>query len=389
MIRVGLTLLGRGLWTGGEVYLRNMLTMIASRLGDEVHPILFVTPSEAIKIGTSLDALLPQPPVIHADVGNFGRGAGLRRAMLTGCDDRAAALMTAHGCDVVFESALFLGWKFPLPAIAWMPDFQHKFMPEMFTRSGWWRRELGFRAQISTKRIVMLSSQTAEADATRFYPGVAGRTAVVRFAQMIDPAAFHGRGEALRATYGLPENFVFLPNQFWRHKNHRLIIAALEDAKRRDLLARMPLIVMSGRQDDARDPGVYARFEAQLATAGLAGHVRHLGLIPYGDVLCLIATADAMLNPSYFEGWSTPVEEAKALGANLLLSDIRIHREQAPHAQFFGPDNASALADLLAKSLPPRKSPELAALAAQQNARIDAYAAAFLDTLRRARALSH
>jgi glycosyltransferase involved in cell wall biosynthesis len=387
MIRVGLTLLGRGLWTGGEVYLRNMLTMMASRLAADVHPILFVTPAEAAKIGTSFDTLLPQPPVVDEAVANIGRGSGLRRALAGGCDTVAAQLFGARGCDVVFESALFFGWRFPLPTVAWMPDFQHKFMPEMFTRAGWWRREIGFRAQIATNRIVMLSSETAEADAKRFYPGIEGRTAVVRFAQMIDPAAYHGQGDRLRATYDLPQSFVFLPNQFWRHKNHALIIAALEDAKHRGMLDRMPLVVMSGRQDDARDPGVYKRFEDRLATAGVAQYVRHLGLIPYNDVLALIATADAMLNPSYFEGWSTPVEEAKALGARLLLSDIRIHREQAPDAHFFGVEDASALADTLCAATAPRATLDMAILAQQQDARIDAYAAALLDALRRAAAL--
>lgn len=384
MIRLGMTLLGRGLWTGGEVYLRNMLAVIASRLANEVHPILFVTPAEAAKLGGSLDTLLPEPPVVNAAVANFGRGTGLRSALASGCDVAAARLFAAYRCDVAFEFALFFGWRFPLPTVAWMPDFQHKFMSEMFSRAGWWRREIGFRAQIATKRIVMLSSETAAEDALRFYPSVSRQTAVVRFAQMIEAARYHGQGARLRASYGLPETFVFLPNQFWRHKNHALVIAALDDAQRRGILGQVPLVVMSGRQDDPRNPGVYAAFEARLATTRLAVHVQHLGLIPYDDVLGLIATANAMLNPSLFEGWSTPVEEAKALGARLLLSDIRIHREQAPAAQFFAVDDPAGLADCLIAAAVPRPAPDLDALACQQSERIDAYASALLKTLRRA-----
>lgn len=385
MIRVGLTLLGRGQWTGGEVYLRNMLTMIASRLAHEVHPVLFVTPAEAAKLGGSLDALLPEPLVVDPAVETLGRGTGLRRALATGIDPAAVRLFAAHDCDVVFEVALFFGWRFPLPTVAWMPDFQHKFMPEMFGRGGWWRREIGFRAQIASKRIVMLSSQTAEVDATRFYRGIEQRTSVVRFAQMIDPAEYHGHGDRLRATYDLPDTFVFLPNQFWRHKNHGLVVAALEDAQARGVIDRIPLVVMSGRQDDPRNPDLYAAFAARLEAAGLTGRVRHLGLIPYDDVLGLIATANAMLNPSYFEGWSTPVEEAKALGARLLLSDLRIHREQAPGARFFNVDDATGLADALIAATAPPDKPDLAKLAAQQGERIDAYAAALRETLQRAR----
>jgi hypothetical protein len=58
--------------------------------------------------------------------------------------------------------------------------------------------------------------------------------------------------------------------------------------------------------------------------------------------------AVAIINPSYFEGWSTTVEEAKALGQRLILSDIPVHREQAPmYATYFMPNDAKALADIL------------------------------------------
>ena len=58
--------------------------------------------------------------------------------------------------------------------------------------------------------------------------------------------------------------------------------------------------------------------------------------------------SDAVLNPSLFEGWSTTVEEAKSLGKRVVLSDIPVHREQAPAgAVYFPPRNPKALADVL------------------------------------------
>ncbi len=59
----------------------------------------------------------------------------------------------------------------------------------------------------------------------------------------------------------------------------------------------------------------------------------------------------AMINPSRFEGWSTSVEEAKSLGKAILLSDIDVHREQAPErGTFFDPDSAEALAELISSA---------------------------------------
>ena len=74
---------------------------------------------------------------------------------------------------------------------------------------------------------------------------------------------------------------------------------------------------------------------------------RYIGIIPYDEVLALNAGSIAVINPSMFEGWSSSVEEAKTLGTQLILSKIDVHKEQAPHAKFFDPDNASDLADAL------------------------------------------
>ena len=52
-----------------------------------------------------------------------------------------------------------------------------------------------------------------------------------------------------------------------------------------------------------------------------------------------------MINPSLFEGWSTSVEEAKSLDKRILLSNIPVHREQAPaRGIYFDPQDAADLA---------------------------------------------
>jgi glycosyltransferase involved in cell wall biosynthesis len=73
-----------------------------------------------------------------------------------------------------------------------------------------------------------------------------------------------------------------------------------------------------------------------------------LGVIPYADVAALMQASVALLNPSLFEGWSTPVEEARALGVPLLLSDLDVHREQAgDNAVYFERHSAISLANVL------------------------------------------
>jgi hypothetical protein len=73
-----------------------------------------------------------------------------------------------------------------------------------------------------------------------------------------------------------------------------------------------------------------------------------LGLIPYTDVLNLIILSDCIINPSFFEGWSSTVEEAKTMGKTLILSDIKVHQEQNPEfGHYFNPNDAEQLSGIM------------------------------------------
>ncbi|MES0029964.1 glycosyltransferase [Mesorhizobium sp. M0040] len=347
MITVGFTLIGRGSWSGGESYLRNMLSVIASELGGRVQAKLFLTPEQRSTVGASFDHMLAAPAIVDERV--IGAGLGKRGliALASGSDRAFADLMVAHAIELVFEVAQWFGNRFPLPVISWIPDFQHRRLPHLFPRRAWWRRDLGFRLQTSGNRTIMLSSEDALADCETFYPASRGKTGVVRFAIDLDPGAVMARTEAARRAHDLPERFFFLPNQFWIHKNHGVVVEALRHIDRLGGLGTLPPIILTGRTTDPRDPMLFKRLMDVAQAYRLEGHFRHLGLIPYEDVVALIGATDCLLNPSQFEGWSTTVEEAKSLGAPMLLSDIRLHREQAPDALFFPPDNAEILAQRL------------------------------------------
>lgn len=346
-LTVGFTLIGRGNWSGGETYLRNMLGVIAAELEGRVRSKLFLTPDQAAKLGGSLDPFLAAPPVVDPAVARFGRGSNALKAAFGGSDAEAAGIFAREGVDVVFEPAQFYGRNFPRGVVSWMPDFQHRHLPHLFSRRAWWRRDIGFRLQTTGRRTIMLSSEDARRDCERFYPASRGRTAVVRFAVDLDPAVPLARRDEIRGRYGLPDRFFYLPNQFWTHKNHAVVVRALALIAKQGRLGEALPVILTGRTEDPRNPAHFSQLMASARAAGVLSHFRHLGLVPYEDVFGLNAAATALINPSLFEGWSTTVEEAKALGTPLLLSDISLHREQAPDAAFFLPDEPELLAQTM------------------------------------------
>lgn len=345
MTRIAFTLIGGKAWTGGYNYLLNLLRVITQRHPGVLEPVLFfgtdIDPAEARPFQAIAGVEITTSPHMNT----VRRSTSLIKSLVLGADPATRRLFHEHRIDVVFENAQFHGARLGIPAIAWIPDFQHRELPHLFSRAAWWKRELGFRAQIGGGRAIMLSSGDARDDCERHYPSTVGRTHLVRFAV---PSAGRPDAAAIRAArdaHGLPERFFYLPNQFWQHKNHLLVIDALALLKE---AGESVVVAASGKQLDPYRPDHFKRILERLAAAGVTEEFRLLGLIPYEHVAPLMAGSVAVLNPSLFEGWSTTVEEARALRVPLVLSNLAVHQEQATGiARFFDRTSARSLADTL------------------------------------------
>jgi glycosyltransferase involved in cell wall biosynthesis len=103
--------------------------------------------------------------------------------------------------------------------------------------------------------------------------------------------------------------------------------------------------------------------------------------VKFSELISLMHHAVAVVNPSRFEGWSTTVEEAKSLGKRVLVSDLPVHREQAPaRGSYFGVDDAPALATLLRAAWAEHDEAEDARAAAVAAAELPARTRAFAKT---------
>jgi glycosyltransferase involved in cell wall biosynthesis len=228
----------------------------------------------------------------------------------------------------------------------------------------------------------MLSSESALRDCRKFYPRMTNEVSVVRFATRPAPALLVANPAAVLAEYDLPQKYFYLPNQFWRHKNHQVVIDALTILKKRGLSV---VVAASGSSEDAREPNYFAHLMRQVADRDLEGNFRYLGLIPLDHVYALLRSSLALVNPSQFEGWSTTVEEAKSFGVPMILSDLDVHREQAGDtANYFGANDPTALADHLSKNPQVQAPPIARDLLPTLDERVAAFTADFVLMARRA-----
>lgn len=274
--------------------------------------------------------------------------ARLRKLLRLRSESDVFGMAQKSGINVLLPLLDLPPWEIGTSTIGWIPDFQHVYLPQFFSESDLDRRNTTYRRLADKATVVMLSSQAANNDFAAFAPQRADKGRVVPFPSLLAFESLDAAPEATRKKFNLPEKFALVANQFWAHKNHALIVKALELLKETN--TNVP-VVMTGLPSDHRDPAnknLSSLLQA-IATAGLNSQITILGLVSYSDLVNLMRTAALILQPSRFEGWSTVVQDAVALGRPLLCSDIPVHREQVPQALgFFPTDRADVLAELLA-----------------------------------------
>ena len=231
------------------------------------------------------------------------------------------------------------------PRIYWIPDFQVYHLPHFFVEKDIQFRKRSYQSGSEMADLVVLSSNAALNDFKNFFPSQAHKGRVLNFVVDVPEELFSSNPASVLSTYQLPEKFFYMPNQFWQHKNHQLLLDAMRILKS---AGHNLHVVLSGTMEDRRNPEHVSSLLNFIREHELENSIRVLGVIPKEDVLLLMRQCCAMINPSRFEGWSTTVEESKSLGKRMLLSSIDVHFEQdPPGARFFGCDDVNALAQLL------------------------------------------
>ncbi|MFW1485166.1 hypothetical protein ACEV9B_23450, partial [Vibrio parahaemolyticus] len=132
--------------------------------------------------------------------------------------------------DAIFENANFLGWRNPVPVISWIPDLQHIYLPEYFSFLTRIKRTIGFTLQGFFSRRVIVSSFDAKTSLLSSIKIDKRKIDVVRFAVSSPKVSSTSINEIIE-LYDIDKDFIFLPNQFWPHKNHEIVLHAIKYLK--------------------------------------------------------------------------------------------------------------------------------------------------------------
>jgi glycosyltransferase involved in cell wall biosynthesis len=256
-----------------------------------------------------------------------------------------------YDVNLVFESGSFYGCckEYEDLVISWVPDLQHIFFPKNFNFFKRARRTIGFLLQKKFRKKLYFSSHDAEKSFSDIFGKATHSYYVVRFdaASKKDIDTKKEKSHEIVKQFGINKPYLFFPGQLWVHKNHLFLFETMDYLIKNGLVLPY-LIVLSGINNDQRNPEYSKSIENYLSKPEIKEMLIYTGQIPYHQVQNLFENSIGLLNCSLFEGWSTIVEEAKIYNKPLILSDIKIHREQSNNnAIFFDPNSISDFSKVL------------------------------------------
>jgi glycosyltransferase involved in cell wall biosynthesis len=147
--------------------------------------------------------------------------------------------------------------------------------------------------------------------------------------------------QAAVKRYGLPNHFFFYPAATWPHKNHEIILRALQILKSDHGIA--PEVFFTGSLNPKRPD-----LDKLAHDLGVSQQLHFLGFVTPGELQAIFGAATALIYPSRFEGFGLPILEAFQARLPVLSSNASTLPEIAQNgALYFDPESPAELSGLM------------------------------------------
>jgi glycosyltransferase involved in cell wall biosynthesis len=344
-------------WIGGVYYIFNLIKAL-NRLPDTKKPFLTVF-SPTIREFQVLQKETGYPYLIYNSIhSNYNFAERLINKLWRTLfkNNLIEKRPVDSSIDLFFPGRFHYEFELITNKLFWLADFQEFHFPHFFTESEIVNRENTYHQILKSKKPIVFSSKMAKNDFGSAFPDNQNKTFVLNFSSINNPHLMPD-SNTVKSKYALAKKFFLVSNQFWKHKNHILVLKALKDLINRSVNEINFQIVFTGKETDTRDPDFFSSIRLFVETFKLTDYVKFIGFIDRNEQLSLMNNCISVIQPSLFEGWSSVVEDAKSLGKFIIISDTPVHREQATDNMcFFNPHDElqlSKLLDFYSKNIPP------------------------------------
>ncbi len=329
MLRIAFILnFNKNKWRGGYEYIKNLILLIKN-LNDKKVKITIFTSNNTKK---SYFSDLGRIQIIRTrflENKNFFRILHKILIIIFGKNFFLEQILKKNEINLL-SHFYFLGKKSSIKNLYWIPDFQEIKLLKFLNLKQKVMRAINLNLASIHSSNILLSSETVKKDLKKLSKLGFSKAKVLRPVFEVKNLRQIPSFKDIKKKYKIDRNYFFLPNQYWTHKNHMLVLKSLKRINSENIL-----IVSSGTFNDYRNLKHKEKILNFIKKNNLSKNYKILGIIPYDDLLSLMAYSIAVINPSKSEGWSSSVEQAKSYGKMVLLSNLNVHKEQNPKRNFF------------------------------------------------------
>jgi glycosyltransferase involved in cell wall biosynthesis len=240
---------------------------------------------------------------------------------------------------------------YKLPFISTIFDLCHRDAPEfdeVREFGDFERREMLFRS-LATKAVLVIANAPELIDALgRRYGMEADRAICIPFSPSISVAKSANADDtkadaAVLKKYGLEPGYLFYPAQFWPHKNHATLLAALALLREQGNNRRLVLC--------GSDRGARKNIDELISRHDLSQQISILGFVDSSELAALYRGSAALVMPSYFGPTNLPPLEAWAVGTPVIYPEA-FKAQAGDAAILFDYDSPRSLADAIIAAEP-------------------------------------
>tara|TARA_B110001452_G_scaffold180642_1_gene151697 strand:+ start:4919 stop:6094 length:1176 start_codon:yes stop_codon:yes gene_type:complete len=227
----------------------------------------------------------------------------------------------------IISHTSYLGKNSDIISLKWFPDFQEIHLPKLFSSKQKLARSYDIKMAEKHSTKIIISSQSVRKDLKKINKNAFKKSLIFKHVnETLKPENLKSF-KYLSKKYILKKRYFFLPNHFWKHKNHIVVLKALNHLRNKIDFE----VITSGNNTDYRFPKHFKNLNDFIKEKRLEKSFRILGVIPFNEVLSLMKYSICVINPSLCEGWSNTVDQANCYGKKILLSNIDVHKEQKPY----------------------------------------------------------
>jgi len=232
-----------------------------------------------------------------------------------------------------------------VPVVSIIYDLQFKTYPAFYTAEENYHRDITFKKACHKATKLIAISEYSRLKALEHCPELQLNDIKTIYLSMANRLSSKHFNKKYLTEKSLRENkYIIYPANFWKHKNHEMLITAFQIARHQGLDEEIKLVFTGA-------PSERQQYLKTITTKfNLSNRLVFLDYVSTDDLASLMYYSLAMIFPSLYEGFGIPLIEAMALDVPIACSNLTSLPEVGADAVLlFDPKKPQEIADSILK----------------------------------------